>query len=63
MATVILDTRYSEAKRLLEQLKKVQYAKIIDTNTYNEKTRRAIDELENGEGGKAHSAANLFNSI
>lgn len=40
MATVILDTRYAEAKKLLQQLKKERYAKVIDNE--NEIENKAI---------------------
>jgi hypothetical protein len=32
MTTVVLDTRYQEAKKLIEKLRKARYAKVIDSN-------------------------------
>ena len=61
MTTVVLDTRYSEAKELLEKLKKARYAKIIDTP--NAATRAAIEEIESGRSKHAKSATDLFKNI
>ncbi len=33
MATIIIDTRSNEAKRLVEYLKTIKYAKVLDNKT------------------------------
>ena len=63
MTTVVLDTRYAEAKLLLEKLRKARYAKIIETDIPNAETIDAINEIEAGKSKRAKSATDLFNSI
>jgi hypothetical protein len=63
MTTIIIDTRYTEAKELLRKLRNARYATIIEGNKPNAESRRAIAEIEAGKGQKAKSATDLFNSI
>ena len=63
MTTVILDTRYSEAKKLLERLKGQQYAKIIEPNTPNAETIKAINEVEKGKGQRHKSVNSLMDDL
>ena len=42
MATVILDTRSPEAKKMLEYLKTTHYARVVEENIPNEETQLAI---------------------
>jgi len=62
MATVILDTRYSEAKKLLQKLKNERYAKVIEEQP-NSETLKAMEQVEKGKAFKAKSATDLFESI
>jgi hypothetical protein len=42
MTTVVLDTRYQEAKKLIEKLKKAQYAKVIDSKSEEKNEDKSI---------------------
>lgn len=63
MATVIIDTRYREAKKILEFLKTTRYAKVFDEKTPNEETRQAMNEVENGEVKSYQSVNELIDSL
>ncbi|MBE0637716.1 MAG: hypothetical protein IH598_04290 [Bacteroidales bacterium] len=49
MTTIILDTRSSEARKILELLKKKRYARVLDNKSPNEETLKAIQEVEEGK--------------
>ena len=49
MATVILNTRSAEAKKMLEYLKSTRYAKVIEEEKVNDETISAINDIENGK--------------
>ena len=49
MTTIILDTRSSEERKILELLKKKRYARVLDNKSPNEETLNAIQEVEEGK--------------
>jgi len=63
MATVIIDTRYREAKKILEFLKTTRYAKVFDEKIPKEETRQAMNEVENGEVKSYQSVNELMDSL
>lgn len=56
MTTLVIDTRSSEAKILLEYLKKQRFVRVVEGNTPNTETREAIAEIEAGKGKRAKTA-------
>ena len=63
MATVILNTRSVEAKKMLEYLKSTRYAKVIEEKTVNNETMSAINDIENGEVNSYDSVSDLISSL
>lgn len=63
MATVILDTRTTEAKKMLEFLKATRYARIIEENTPNDETELAIKELATGKDKSYESAKEMMSTL
>lgn len=63
MATVILDTRTTEAKKMLEFLKETRYAKVIEEDIPNEETLAAIMEVEAGNVNSYVSAKEMMESL
>ena len=63
MATVICDTRTTEAKKMLEFLKATRYAKIIEEDLPNEETLTAIKEVETGKVKTYGSAKEMMESL
>ena len=63
MATVILDTRTTEAKKMLEFLKATRYARIIEENVPNDETLSAIQEVEAGKVKTYESAKEMMSAL
>ena len=68
MATVILDTRYNEAKKLLRKLRNQSYAKIIENesadNTVNSVALdKSLKEAKEGKVNKYNSVNDFFEKI
>ncbi|MEI7831269.1 MAG: hypothetical protein WCI31_15935 [Prolixibacteraceae bacterium] len=63
MATVILNTRSTEAKKMLEFLKSTRYAKVIEENEVNDETISAINDIENGDVNSYNSVNELMSSL
>jgi hypothetical protein len=63
MATVIIDTRSAEAKKMLEFLKSTRYAKVIEEEKVNEETISAINDIENGKVNSYNSVTELMTSL
>jgi len=63
MATVILDTRSVEAKKMLEFLKSTRYAKVIEEEIVNDETISAINDIENGKVNSYDSVSDLISSL
>ena len=63
MATVILDTRSVEAKKMLEFLKSTRYAKVIEEEKVNDETISAIKDIENGKVNSYNSVNDLISSL
>jgi hypothetical protein len=63
MATVILNTRSAEAKKMLEFLKSTRYAKVIEEKKVNDETISAINDIENGEVNSYNSVNDLMSSL
>ena len=63
MATVILNTRSAEAKKMLEYLKSTRYAKVIEEEKVNDETISAINDIENGKVNSYNSANDLMSSL
>ncbi len=62
MATVILNTRSAEAKKMLEFLKSTRYAKVIEDKIVNDETRLALNDIENGKVNSYDSVNHLISS-
>jgi len=52
MATIIIDTRTTEAKRMLEFLRSTRYAKVIDENEPVAMIKKGLEELDLARAGK-----------
>ena len=63
MATVILDTRTTEAKKMLEFLKATRYARVIEENVPNDETISAINEVEKGKVKSYGSAKEMMSTL
>lgn len=63
MTTVIINTRTSEAKKMVEFLKSTRYAKVIEENELNDETLEAIDAVEDGKVNSYSSAKELISSL
>ena len=63
MATIILNTRSTEAKKMLEFLKSTRYAKVIDEKKVNDETISAINDIENGKVNSYNSVNDLMLSL
>lgn len=63
MATVILDTRSNEAKKMLEFLKATRYARVIEENIPNDETISAIKEVESGKVKPYGSAKEMMSTL
>lgn len=53
MATLIIDTRYTEGKKLLENLKNKQFVKIIEQGSQAEDEWLALEIEKSKETGEA----------
>ncbi len=60
MATIILNTRSAEAKKMLEFLKSTRYAKVIEEKRVNDETLSAINDIENGKVNSYNSVNDLM---
>ena len=63
MATVIIDTRSEEAKKMVEFLKSTRYARVVEVNVPNEETLEAIHAVEEGKVKSYSSAKELISSL
>ena len=63
MATVILDTRSTEAKKMLDFLKATRYARVVEENTPNDETIMAINEVETGKVKSYGSAKEMMSTL
>ena len=63
MATVILDTRSTEAKKMLEFLKATRYAKVIEEMIPNDETLLAIRDVENGKVNAYESVKEMISTL
>ena len=63
MATIILNTRSAEAKKMLEFLKSTKYAKVIEEKRVNDETLSAINAIENGKVNSYNSVNDLMLSL
>ena len=63
MATVIINTRSKEAKKMLEFLRTTRYAKVLEENVPNEETIKAMQEVEDGNVKSYKSAKDLISIL
>ena len=63
MTTIVIDTRSSEAKKMVEFLRSTKYAKIVEDKTPNEETLEAINEVQEGNLNSYKSAKDLISSL
>lgn len=63
MATVILNTRTTEAKKMLEFLRATRYAKVIEEDLPNEETISAIKDVEKGKVKSYGSAKEMMDTL
>lgn len=60
MTTILLDTRSTEAKKMLEFLKSTRYAKVIEDEKVNNETLSAIYDIESGKVNSYNSVNDLM---
>ena len=63
MATVIIDTRSKEAKKMLEFLKTMRFARVIEDKVPNDETLQAMDEVAEGNVTSYKSVKDLMKSV
>ena len=63
MATVIIDTRSNEAKKMLEFLKSTRYARVIEEDIPNKETLEAMNEVEEGKVNSYKSAKDVMRKL
>jgi hypothetical protein len=63
MATVIINTRSAQAKKILEFLKTTRYAKVMEEENVNDETLSAINDIENGKVNSYNSVNDLMSSL
>ncbi len=63
MATVILDTRSTEAKKMLEFLRATRYAKVVEEKVPNDETLLAIKDVENGKVNAYGSVKEMMSTL
>ena len=63
MATVIIDTRTKEAKKMLEFLKSTRYARVIEEDIPNKETLEAMNEVEEGKVNSYKSAKDVMRKL
>lgn len=63
MTTIVIDTRSSEAKKMVEFLRSTKYAKIVEDKIPNEETLEAINEVQEGNLNSYKSAKDLISSL
>ena len=63
MTTIILDTRSTEAKKMVEFLKSTRYARVIEDEKVNNETLSAINDIENGKVNSYNSVNDLMLSL
>jgi ABC-type tungstate transport system permease subunit len=63
MTTIILDTRSTEAKKMVEFLKSTRYAKVIEEDKVNNETLSAISDIEKGKVNSYNSVNDLMLSL
>jgi hypothetical protein len=63
MTTVLIDTSSEEARRIIEFLKSVKYAKVFEDIKLNMETIDAISKVEEGEVTEYGSVTELMNTL
>jgi hypothetical protein len=63
MTTVIINTRSTEAKKMVEFLRTTRYAKVLDDKDLTEATYNAIMEVEDGHMNTYASAKDLMANL
>jgi hypothetical protein len=63
MVTVLIDSRSTEAKKMLDFLKSTRYAKVLDEKEPNEETLLAMREVEKGMTVSYQSSKELMNIL
>ena len=63
MTTVIINTRSTEAKKMVEFLKTTRYAKVVEEKIPNKETLKAIHDVESGKVNSYTSAKDLMQSL
>ena len=63
MTTVIINTRSTEAKKMVEFLKTTKYAKVVEEKMPNKETLNAMHDVETGKVNSYTSAKKLMESL
>jgi hypothetical protein len=63
LTTVVIDTRSTEAQKMLEFLKTTRYAKVIEEKIPNIETLQAIDEIESGKVNSYTSVKEMMQKL
>ena len=60
MTTIIIDDKSMGAKKIIEYIKTLPYAKIIDEREPNKDTLRAVNEIKTGKTNSYKNTEVLF---
>jgi hypothetical protein len=60
MTTIIIDDKSVGAKKIIEYIKTLPYAKIIDESEPNKVTLRAVNEIKTGKTNSYKNTEDLF---
>lgn len=63
MTTVIINTRSTEAKKMVEFLKTTRYAKVVEEKIPNKETLNAMYDVESGKVNSYTSAKKIMESL
>ena len=63
MTTVLIDNSSEEARKIIEFLKSVKYAKVIEDRKLNFETIEAISRVEEGEVTEYGSVSELMKAL
>ncbi|MCF8236480.1 MAG: hypothetical protein K9H13_12375 [Bacteroidales bacterium] len=63
MTTVLIDNSSEEARKIIEFLKSVKYAKVIEDRKLNLETIEAISRVEEGEVTEYGSVSELMKAL
>ena len=60
MKTIIIDDKSSQAKKMIEFIKTLPFAKVIDERVPNKETLRAVNDIKAGKVNRYKNTEDLF---